>query len=220
MKEGKVKRIGKRLCQKNILFTLLAFAIGLTLQLADTTIILLILGVSAITTWWQWRPVPINAESQLILDTLTKYPAVVIKNHSHIIAFSSNPPSLAAAYQSPLPPRVLKHYLNRMETVEVSIGTVGLESFLLLKSPLTRYISPKTVFRTFQDVIEFLELQLQATLKPAERYQTLRLFGLENYLDTPETTPLKTSNQPNVLGQFQSPLTSHKTVKSPLLLES
>ncbi|MFX0095083.1 MAG: hypothetical protein ACFFBD_25335, partial [Candidatus Hodarchaeota archaeon] len=138
MKEGKFKRIGKMFCQKNILVTIFAFFVGLTLQLADTTLILVILGVATVSTWWHWRPPPANVESQLILDTLVKYPAVLIKDYSHIIAFPSNPPCLAAAYQSPVPARLLKRYLNNLEGVDYTVSQMGLDTFLLLQTPLTR----------------------------------------------------------------------------------
>ncbi|MFX0094106.1 MAG: hypothetical protein ACFFBD_20375, partial [Candidatus Hodarchaeota archaeon] len=208
--------------QKNILLTSLAFFIGLTLHLAETTTILLILGVATISTWWQWRPEPTNVESEMILETLTKYPAVLIKNYSHIIAFNSNPPCLAAAYQSPIPVRILKYCLdgiNLVDGTELSISTIELESFLLVKTPLTRYRSPRTIFQTFQGIISRLELQLQTNFNPAERYQILRLFGLENYLEKSETASQE-STQPRVQGHFKVPLSLQKVARTPVLLES
>ncbi|MFX0065122.1 MAG: hypothetical protein ACFFC7_23365 [Candidatus Hermodarchaeota archaeon] len=190
MKNGKWKEYWRNIQQKNIILTVLAFLIGIILQLTDTTIILLIISVAIISTWWQWRPYPINAESKLILDTLKKHPAVLIKNYAHIIAFNSRSRCLAAAYQSPVPRTLLKralpNHIDEIEGLEIIISQMGAEVFLLLKIPLNPYTRIKEVFQTFRSVIGLLELQLQAKFHPAERYQTVRLFGLENYLPKSE----------------------------------
>ncbi|MFX1536491.1 MAG: hypothetical protein ACFFDI_19930 [Promethearchaeota archaeon] len=197
MKRLNIYKFFQSIRQKNILLTIFAFLVGLVLQLTEGTIILLVIGVAVISTWWQWRPYPINTESKLILDSLKKYPAILIKNHSHIIAFKSRPPCLAAAYQSPVPRVLLKRALPRerdvIEAMELSISQVGIDVFLLLKMPLNSYSQPKKILQNFQAVIEHLELLLQVKFKPAERYQTVRLFGLENYLQKPE--PLVQSEQ-------------------------
>ncbi|MFX1537025.1 MAG: hypothetical protein ACFFDI_22645, partial [Promethearchaeota archaeon] len=218
----KWKEYWKSIRQKNILLTIFAFLIGIILQLTDTTIILLIISVAIISTWWQWRPYPINAETKLILDSLKKYPAILIKNHSHIIAFKSRPPCLAAAYQSPVPRVLLKRALPRdqvsIETMELNISQVGMDVFLLLKMPLNSYSQPKKILQNFQAVIEHLELLLQVKFKPAERYQTVRLFGLENYLQKPdpliksEQVKAKIAEHPQL-----SPITSLASEKAPSL---
>ncbi|MFX0092597.1 MAG: hypothetical protein ACFFBD_12610 [Candidatus Hodarchaeota archaeon] len=224
MKEGKFKRIGKSFYQKNILLTILTFIIGLTLQLADTTLILLVLGVAMVSTWWLWQSEPINVESKLILETLKKYPAVLIKNQTHIISFNSNPPCLVAVYQSPIPSSLLRRYLqksaNLIEGVEHNISQIGLEVFLVLKAPLTRYTQPKKIFKTFQSIIDLLELQLQARFNPAERYQILRLFGLEVYLPQAEGASLRSISHSLNKVSSQAQLISHKVVKTPVLIEN
>ncbi|MFX1537071.1 MAG: hypothetical protein ACFFDI_22900 [Promethearchaeota archaeon] len=197
MNKQSFKRVWSVITQKNVFLTIFAFILGLALQLTEVAIILLVIGVAVISTWWQWRPYPINAESKLILDTLKKYPAVLIKSHPHIIAFNSKPPCLAAAYQSPVPRVLLKRALPRgqdaNETMELSISQVEIDTFLLLKMPLNSYSQPNKLLQNVQAVIEHLELLLQVKFKPAERYQTVRLFGLENYLPKPE--PLAKSEQ-------------------------
>ncbi|MFX1254351.1 MAG: hypothetical protein ACFFCZ_22255 [Promethearchaeota archaeon] len=191
MKIGTWKEYWRSIRQKNIILTILAFLVGLILQLTDTTLILLIISVAIVSTWWQWRPYPINVESKLILDTLKDYPAVLIKHHAHVIAFNSRPHCLAAAYQSPVPRKLLKRALPKIEGMEISITQMGVNSFLLLKVPLNPYTQIKKVFQTFQSIIDLLELQLQAKFTPAERYQTVRLFGLENYLPESEQSSVK-----------------------------
>ncbi|MFX0092734.1 MAG: hypothetical protein ACFFBD_13315, partial [Candidatus Hodarchaeota archaeon] len=201
MKEGKFKRIARSFCRKNIFLTSLAFFIGLTLQLTDTTLILLVIVTATVSTWWYWRPPSVNAESKLILDTLKNYPAVVIKNHAHSVAFNSTPPCLAAAYKSPIPDILLRRYLTKraplVEGVELSVSRSGLDAFLLVKSPLSPHTSIKNMFKTFQSIIDLLELHFQAQFQPAERYQTLQLFGLEKYLSqadqpvSPQASPLR-----------------------------
>ncbi|MFX0064905.1 MAG: hypothetical protein ACFFC7_22240 [Candidatus Hermodarchaeota archaeon] len=219
MKRSNIYKFFQSIRQKNILLTISAFLVGLFLQLTESTVILLVISVAVVSTWWQWRPYPINAETKLILDTLKKYPAVLIKNHSHIIAFNSKPPCLAAAYQSPVPRVLLKRALPKgqdsIEAMELSISQVGIHIFLLLKMPLNSYSHPKKILQNFQAVIEHLELLLQVKFKPAERYQTVRLFGLENYLHKPESlvksaqVKAKTAEQPQL-----SPITSLTSEKA------
>ncbi|MFX0091461.1 MAG: hypothetical protein ACFFBD_06835 [Candidatus Hodarchaeota archaeon] len=207
MKDRKIKQPWSILYQRNIIFTVLVFFIGFTLQLADTTLILLVLGVAILSTWWQWHPRASNTESKLILDTLTNYPAVTIKNQSHIIAFNSNPPCLAAAYSISVPSNFLRRYMNSInltEGVEMIVSHTGLDSFLLLKTQLTPYTCPKNALRTFQCIIDLLELQFQSKFNPAERYQTLRLFGLEKYLQTSDSSPRKSLNLINSYISLQS----------------
>ncbi|MFX0060593.1 MAG: hypothetical protein ACFFC7_00220 [Candidatus Hermodarchaeota archaeon] len=187
----------RQIWQKNIFLTIITFFVGMALQLSEITIISLVIGVAIVSTWWQWRPHPINAESKLILDSLKKYPAVLIKNYSHIIAFNSKLPHLAAAYQSPVPRGLLKrHLIGKMELIEgleTAISQVDIEVFLLLKIPLTPYTKIKRVFQNFQSLIDILELHLQAKFELAERYQTIRLFGLESHVKTtqsPKTRPI------------------------------
>ncbi|MFX1255064.1 MAG: hypothetical protein ACFFCZ_25925 [Promethearchaeota archaeon] len=190
MKRSKFYKFFHGIRQKNIFLTIFAFLIGLVLQLTESTIILLVIGVAVVSTWWQWRPYPINTETKLILDSLKRYPAVLIKNHPHIIAFNSKPPCLAAAYQSPVPRVLVKRALPRgqdsIEAMELSISQLGIDVFVLLKMPLNFYSQPKKVLQNFQAVIEHMELLLQVKFTPAERYQTVRLFGLEAYLRKPD----------------------------------
>ncbi|MFX0060862.1 MAG: hypothetical protein ACFFC7_01605 [Candidatus Hermodarchaeota archaeon] len=205
MKKSKISKYWKAIRQKNILLTVLAFFVGIILQLTDTTLILLICSVALVSTWWQWRPYPINTESKLILDTLKKYPAVLIKNHPQIIAFNSTPPCLAAAYLCPVPKillkRVLSNNVDQIEGMEIATSQMGVEVFLLLKIPLNPYTKIKKVFQNFQSVIDILELHLQAKFKPAERYQTTRLFGLENYLQ--KTDPISTKRKNRIRSEKQ-----------------
>ncbi|MFX0064800.1 MAG: hypothetical protein ACFFC7_21710 [Candidatus Hermodarchaeota archaeon] len=186
MKEHKFKQILGIIIQKNLLLTIFAFIVGLVLQLTEGALTLLVIGVAVVSTWWQWRPYLPNTESKLILDTLKKYPAVLVKNHPHIIAFNSKPPVLAAVYQSPVPHIILKRYLTKqmelIEGMELSVAQGGLHVFLLLKVHLTSYTHLKPVFYSFQSVLTTLEVQLQAKFHPAERYQVIRLFGLEKHL--------------------------------------
>ncbi|MFX0063011.1 MAG: hypothetical protein ACFFC7_12595 [Candidatus Hermodarchaeota archaeon] len=188
MKNGKWQEYWKSIWQANILLTVLAFFISIILQLTDATSIVLVISVSLIATWWQWRPYSINAENKLILKTLQNYPAVLIKNYPHIIAFNSNPPCLTTAYQSPVPRKLLKRALPNIEGMEINVSQMGVDVFLLLKAPLTPYTQIMKVFQTFQNVIDLLELQSQAKFTPAERYQTIRLFGLENYVHKSKTS--------------------------------
>ncbi|MFX1254513.1 MAG: hypothetical protein ACFFCZ_23065, partial [Promethearchaeota archaeon] len=161
MDKQRFKRIRAVFAQKNVFFTLFAFILGLILQLTATATILLVIGVAVVSTWWQWRPYPINTETKLILDSLKKYPAVLIKNQPHIIAFNAKPPCLAAAYQSPVPRVLVKRALPRgqdsIEAMELSISQVGIEVFVLLKMPLNSYSQPKKVLQNFQAVIEHME---------------------------------------------------------------
>ncbi|MFX1532770.1 MAG: hypothetical protein ACFFDI_00900 [Promethearchaeota archaeon] len=216
MKKSKISKYWKAIRQKNILLTVLAFLVGIILQLTDTTLILLICSVALVSTWWQWRPYPINAESKMILDTLKKYPAVLIKNQPQIIAFNSTPPCLAAAYLCPVPKillkRVLSNGVDQIEGMEITISQMGVEVFLLLKIPLNPYTKIKKVFQNFQSVIDILELHLQAKFKPAERYQTTRLFGLENYIQ--KTDPILTKRKDRIRNVEQSQKTAKRETLS------
>ncbi|MFX0092213.1 MAG: hypothetical protein ACFFBD_10665 [Candidatus Hodarchaeota archaeon] len=199
MKEGKMRLFLKTFSQKNILLTIIAFSVGLILQLADTTIILLVIGIAGVSTWWQWRPKPINPESKLIIDTLNMYPAVLIKNYPHIIAFNSAPPSLAVVYQSPVSVQMLKRYITKgvrqAGEIEVSVSCMDLDNFLILKGSLSPYTSIEEIFQIIKSIINLLELQLQSSFSPAERYQIIRLFGLEMYLQQLKKPSLIPINQ-------------------------
>ncbi|MFX1532906.1 MAG: hypothetical protein ACFFDI_01580 [Promethearchaeota archaeon] len=184
----------RQIWQKNIFLTIIAFFLGIALQLSEIAIISLVIGVAIVSTWWQWRSDPINVESKLILDTLKKYPAVLIKNYSHIIVFNSKFPHLAAAYQSPVPRSLLKRHIGKMdlnEGMETAISQVDIEVFLILKIPLTPYTKIKKALQDFQSLIDILELHLQAKFELTERYQTIRLFGLEDHVKTIKTLPKK-----------------------------
>ncbi|MFX1250322.1 MAG: hypothetical protein ACFFCZ_01745 [Promethearchaeota archaeon] len=185
MNKQRFKQIWMIISQKNVLLTIIAFILSLALQLTKISIMLLVIGVAVVSTWWQWRPYSINAENKLILKTLQNYPAVLIKNYAHIIAFNSSPPCLTAAYQSSVPRKLLKRVLPNIEGMEIGISRIEEEIFLLLKVSLIPYTQIMKVFQTFQSVIDLLELQLQAKFTPAERYQIIRLFGLDIYLTIP-----------------------------------
>lgn len=211
--------------QKNIWLTILTFIGGLILHLADTTIIILVLGVGILSFWWYWRPAPLNAESQLILEALQTYSAVIIKNHNHIIAFNSTPPILTAAYRSPLPSPFLKQCLRRgipeIEGLELSLGHIGLEVFLLIKYPLTLQTEIKKVFQSFRGIVTYFELQLQNSFLPAERYQILRLFGLERYLDNlPLVMSLEESKKRPIRSPNPCSLDPKKLNRPPLIIKS
>ncbi|MFX1251572.1 MAG: hypothetical protein ACFFCZ_08180 [Promethearchaeota archaeon] len=187
MKNGYWREYWRSIRQANILLTVLAFLTSIILQLTDATSIVLVISVSLIATWWQWRPYSINVENKLILKTLQNYPAVLIEDYTHIIAFNSSPRCLIAAYQSSVPRKFLKRALPNIEQMEINVSQIGGDVFLLLKAPLTPYTQILSVFQTFQSVIDLLELQLQSKFTPAERYQIIRLFGLENYVHKSKT---------------------------------
>ncbi|MFX0065975.1 MAG: hypothetical protein ACFFC7_27735 [Candidatus Hermodarchaeota archaeon] len=186
MNKQRFKQIWMFISQKNVLLTIIAFILGLALQLTEMATILLVVGVAVVSTWWQWRPYSINVENKLILKTLQSYPAVLIRNYPHIIAFDSSPCCLIAAYQSSVPRKLLKQALPNIGGMEINISQMGVDIFLLLKAPLTPYTQIMKVFQTFQSVIDLLELQLQTKFNPAERYQTICLFGFttdDNFMD-------------------------------------
>jgi hypothetical protein len=185
MNKQRFKQIWIFISQKNVLLTIIAFILGLALQLTEMATMFLVIGVAVVSTWWQWRPYSINAENKLILKALQSYPAVLIRNYPHIIAFNSRPHCLTAAYQSPIPRKLLKRTLPKIEGIEITVSQMGVEIFLLFKAPLTPHTQIMKVFQTFQSIINLLELQLQSKFNPAKRYQTICLFGLDTYLTTP-----------------------------------
>jgi hypothetical protein len=116
--------------------------------------------------------------------------------------------------------RALPSGQDAVEAMELNISQIGIEVFLLLKIPLNSYSQPNKIFQDVKAVIEHLELLLQVKCKPAERYQTVRLFGLENYLRKPEALAKSEQIKATVVEQPQlNPvvsLTSEKARDLPL----
>ncbi|MFX1253512.1 MAG: hypothetical protein ACFFCZ_18020 [Promethearchaeota archaeon] len=177
----KVKEFWKSICQKNVILTVLVFFLGLIFQVTDSTLVLLVISMAVISSWWQWRPYPKRPESQLILENLKHYPAVLIKDYNHVLAFNSKQPFIVAAYHSPIPRHLLKQRLSEIKCGEIegTIANFREKTFLLFQIPLTPYTQIYEVFMTVQGFIEVLEINTQAKFRPAERYEIICLFGLD-----------------------------------------
>ncbi|MFX1538073.1 MAG: hypothetical protein ACFFDI_28090 [Promethearchaeota archaeon] len=183
MKNWILKESWKNVCQKNVILTVLVFLLGLLFQVTDSTLVLLIISTAVISSWWQWRPYPKNPESQLILENLKLYPAVLIKNYDHVLAFNSKQPFIVAAFHSPIPRHLLKQQLSEINPGEIEGNIVNFreKTFLLFQIPLTPFTQIYEIFRTFQGFIEVLEINAQTKFRPAERYELICLFGLDFY---------------------------------------
>jgi hypothetical protein len=202
---------------KNILFVILAFSLGIALNLSQYAIILLIIGVGATSTWWFSRPHFKNASSQLILETLRKYPAVIIKNNPHLVAFGGRDPVLAAAYRSPVPRFMLKKQISQTEITKMdcSLADLKMNTFIIFKIKLNSYTPIHKALRHFEKFIEVLEMNFQASFSPAERYEVVHLFGLEGHLKGSRTdSEAKTdkTDSPSASSHELTPSTP-KTVK-------
>ena len=181
MRNWILKESWKPICQKNVILTVLVFLISLIFQVADTTLVLLVISTAVISSWWQWRPYPKTPESQLILENLKIYPAVLIKNYDHVLVFKSKQPFIVAAFHSPIPRHLLKQQLSEINPGEIegTIANFREKTFILFQIPLTPFTRIYEVFGTFQGFIEMLEINTQAKFRPAERYEIICLFGLD-----------------------------------------
>ncbi|MFX1536514.1 MAG: hypothetical protein ACFFDI_20045 [Promethearchaeota archaeon] len=172
------------LYQKNILFTLLAFLIGLFFNLSEGTMVLLIIIVAGVSTWWQWRPQKPDLGSQLIIETLKTYPAIFIKGYSHLIALETKPPKIASVYRCSIPRSYLKRHLHNIEdkSIQASIAQFQENAFLILQRPFSPFTSLNKLFQEFKAYVETLEIAVQAKFAPAERFELVYLFGLDIHL--------------------------------------
>ncbi|MFX0062319.1 MAG: hypothetical protein ACFFC7_09050 [Candidatus Hermodarchaeota archaeon] len=170
--------------QKNVLFTLLAFLIGLLFNLSEITMVLLIVIVASVSTWWQWHPQKPDLASQLISETLKTYPAIFVKGYTHLIALEAIPPKIASVYRCSIPRSYLKRHLSNIEdkSIQASITQFQENAFLILQCSFSPFTRLNKLFQEFKAYVESLEIAVQGKFVPAERFELVHLFGLDIHL--------------------------------------
>ncbi|MFX1251111.1 MAG: hypothetical protein ACFFCZ_05855 [Promethearchaeota archaeon] len=170
--------------QKNVLLTLFAFLIGLFFNLSEITMVLLIVIVAGVSTWWQWRPQKPDLGSQLIIESLKSYPAIFVKGYSHLIALETKPPKIASVYRCSIPRSYLKRHLLNIEdkNIQPSIAQFQENAFLILQCPFSPFTPLTKLFQEFNAYVETLEIAVQGRFIPAERFELVHLFGLDIHL--------------------------------------